>query len=88
MTVHETILLDILKEIKNQRARINDLWDVNDIAEFLRLSKSSVQSRVICRRDFPRCVRIPTGDTGLGGRRWIANEIRDWVLRHREPVKN
>lgn len=47
--------------------------------------RSSVQSRIICREDFPRAVRIPTG-SGLGGRRWYAKEVKYWISKNREPV--
>jgi len=81
----EKLLLEILGELKSYRAATTDLWNVDDIARYIRLSRSSVQSRVICRKDFPRAVRIPT-DTGLGGRRWYAKEVKYWIGKNREPV--
>ncbi len=30
-------------------------------------------------------VRIPT-ESGLGGRRWYAEEVKYWIFRNREPV--
>lgn len=81
----EKLLLEILNELRSQRAEEADLWNADDIAQYLRLSRSSIQSRVICRKDFPRAVRIPT-EAGLGGRRWYAKEVKYWVSRNREPV--
>ncbi|WP_157234612.1 hypothetical protein WKI13_02160 [Teredinibacter turnerae] len=81
----EKLLLEILNELKAQNAHSNELWSAQDIARYVRLSTSSVQSRVICRKDFPRAVRIPT-DNGLGGRRWYASEVREWIRRNREPL--
>ena len=81
----EKILLEILNELKAQNVASNELWSASDIARYMRLSTSSIQSRVICRKDFPRAVRIPT-DSGMGGRRWYAKEVKNWVLRNREPV--
>lgn len=81
----EKLLLEILNEIKAQRAEQNEIWNSDDIAHYMRLSRSSIQSRVICRNDFPRAVRIPT-DNGMGGRRWYAREVKEWVRRNREPV--
>lgn len=78
-----TLLLEILNEIKSMRASNNELWNVDDIAHYVRLSRSSIQSRIICRKDFPRAIRIPT-DNGLGGRRWYAKEVKIWVSRNRE----
>lgn len=82
----EKILLEILNELKAQSAEKSDLWAASDIARYMRLSTSSIQSRVICRKDFPRAVRIPT-DNGMGGRRWYAKEVKDWVARNREPIR-
>ena len=80
----EKLLLEILNELKSQSAANSEIWNVDDIARYMRLSRSSIQSRVICRKDFPRAVRIPT-DKGAGGRRWYAREVRHWVSRNREP---
>ena len=81
----EKLLLEILNELKAQRAGRAELWNAEDIAHYMRLSRSSVQSRVIARKDFPRAVRIPT-ENGLGGRRWYAKEVKDWIKKNREPV--
>jgi len=63
----EKLLLEILNELKAQNtANDNRLWNASDIARYMNLSTSSVQSRVIARKDFPRAVRIPT-DNGMGG---------------------
>ena len=81
----EKLLLEILNELKAQSAENAELWNASDIARYLRLSTSSVQSRVIARKDFPRAVLIPT-DSGMGGRRWYANEVKGWIGRNREPL--
>lgn len=84
--MEQKILLEILNELKAQNIATGELWNIDDLARYMRLSKSSVQSRVICRKDFPRAVRIPT-DNGLGGRRWYALEVKQWLSRNREPVR-
>ena len=81
----EKLLLEILNELKSQSADKAELWNASDIGRYMRLSTSSVQSRVIARKDFPRAVRIPT-DNGLGGRRWYAKEVKHWIGRNREPI--
>lgn len=80
------ILNEILNELKKQNIDNLSLWTADDIARYMRLTRSSIQSRIICRADFPRAVRIPTTGTG-GGRRWYAQEIKIWLKRNREPVK-
>lgn len=82
-----TYLLEaILSELKSHAIYQYEIWDAGDIAKFLRLSRSSVQSRIICRKDFPRAIRIPTNN-GSGGRRWYASEVKEWIAKNREPIK-
>ena len=83
--VVEKLLLEILNELRAQSAEKAELWNASDVARYMRLSTSSVQSRVIARKDFPRAVRIPT-DGGSGGRRWYAREVKQWIARNREPI--
>lgn len=79
------LLLEILNELKALHATHAEIWNVDDIARYMRLSRSSIQSRIICRKDFPRAIRIPT-ENGLGGRRWYAGEVKHWVSKNREPA--
>ena len=82
----EKLLLEILNELKAQSAEKAELWNTSDIARYMRLSTSSVQSRIVARQDFPRAVRIPT-ENGLGGRRWYAKEVKHWLANNREPIR-
>ena len=79
----EKILLEILNELKSQRAVTSELWNANDIARYMRLSLSSIQSRVICQKSFPRALRIPT-QNGSGGRRWYSREVKSWLRENRD----
>ena len=81
----EKLLLEILNELKAQQSERLEVWATDDIARYMRLSRSSVQSRILCRKDFPRAVRIPT-ESGMGGRRWYAKEVKCWLSRNREPI--
>jgi predicted DNA-binding transcriptional regulator AlpA len=54
------------------------LWNTDDIANYMRLTKPSVHSHVINKKGFPAPVIIPTG-----GKRWYAREIKEWVKRCR-----
>lgn len=84
--MQDKILIEILNELRKQNISNLELWAAEDIARYMRLSRSSVQSRLICRRDFPRAVRIPTSGSG-GSRRWYAKEIQAWLQRNREPLR-
>jgi predicted DNA-binding transcriptional regulator AlpA len=55
-----------------------DLWDAGDIAEYVRLSKKTVQSHLVEKPGFPRAIILATG-----GRRWVSSEVKAWVLRRR-----
>jgi len=84
--VIKNIAQEILEELRYQGRNNDALWDTgDDIARYMKLSKSTVQSRIICKQSFPRALRMPTSETGLGGRRWLAKEVKQWVMRHREP---
>lgn len=73
-----TILSAILNELRRQRAQEDDLWEAEHIAEYLKLSKKSVQNTILNVPGFPSSVVLPTG-----GRRWIAKEIKAWAIRRR-----
>jgi predicted DNA-binding transcriptional regulator AlpA len=70
------MLHDVLGEIRGQQA--DRLWDAEDIANYTRLSKKTVQGHLVQKPGFPRPVILATG-----GRRWVPKEVKAWVLRHR-----
>lgn len=75
----------LLQSLVEQQAKSDDdLWDAGDIARHTRLTKASVQSTLIRKEGFPRAVRLQTTKNGLGGRRWVAKEVKAWLLRFRE----
>lgn len=53
------------------------LWSVGQIAEWLGLSKVSVESRVVTRPDFPKALR-PV-DSKQAQRRWFASDVHEWA---------
>lgn len=74
---------DLAKAIRDLIANMprsldNDLWDAADIAQYMRLSKKSVQSHILGTKGFPNPVILATG-----GKRWMSKEVKAWVLRHR-----
>ncbi|RXJ70673.1 hypothetical protein CS022_22680 [Veronia nyctiphanis] len=75
----------ILAELRFQGRQDDALWDASDIAHYMKLSKSTVQCRIICKPHFPRALKVPTTDNG-GGRRWLAREVKQWVMRFREAI--
>lgn len=85
-TTTEKLLAEILREIKRNQLPHTELWKADEIAQFLKLSKASVQSRTLRRPDFPRPVRIPS-ENGLGGKRWYAREVKAWLQKNRDPMR-
>lgn len=72
------LLVRILAELQRQHAQDDDLWEAQQIAEHMKLGKGSVQSHVLSSPGFPTPVMLPTG-----GRRWVAKEVKAWLLRRR-----
>lgn len=81
---HE-LFSELLKEIRALRMSGKDeLWDVSDIATYLRYAKSTVHNKIITIPTFPRAVVIATADARNGTKRWKAEEVRQWAIRIRE----
>lgn len=69
-------LRDLISEIKKPAK--SDMWDASDIAAYLRLTKGTVQSHLLGKHGFPNAIVLP-----VGGRRWLASEVKAWAARHR-----
>lgn len=79
----ETEAQTILHSIETlMRRQSDDLWGAEEIASYLKLSKSSVQCRILILPNFPPPVQLPSGEK-RGTKRWVAKEVIAWVLRHR-----
>jgi len=58
MKTNET-LDQILLELRTGNAD-KRLWSMDDIAAYLNTSKSTVQTRIVCKPDFPTAISIPS----------------------------
>ncbi len=56
-----------------------DLWDVEIIATYLKVSPRQVAERYACHPDFPRPICLPTSSGSHQIRRWKATEIIAWA---------
>lgn len=74
----EALLVDILVELRRHYAQDDDLWEAEQIAAYMKLKKKSVQTAVLPTPGFPTPIIVPTG-----GRRWVAKEIKAWVMKNR-----
>ena len=81
MKTNET-LDQILLELRTGNAD-KRLWSMDDIAAYLNTSKSTVQTRIVCKPDFPTAISIPT-QQGNTNRSWYPGEVKSWIGKHRE----
>jgi len=79
------VLNDILIELRQQTSLKSELWNRNDIGQFLKMSMSHVYGRILFKNNFPQPVVIPTTETG-GAKRWYSKEVKDWVKKFRRVV--
>ena len=62
---------------------VPQLWGVIEIAEWMRLSASTVSQRVVCQPDFPAPCQPTATD---GSKRWFAPEVVEWTRTHRSRM--
>ena len=86
-------LLTLLKDIKallqaqkQEPLLSKELWTADDIAEYLGMSKSTVQGSIINNANFPNRIRVPTTNKHSCKTvpRWLSNEVRLYVKRQKE----
>jgi len=66
------------------------LWDVADIANYLRRSPATVRERTICLPDFPKPFRTPAlreNKVTRGHPTWKAIEVIRWNEKHRDNTE-
>jgi hypothetical protein len=61
-----------------------DLWDTATIAQYLKRDTDAVRERVCCLPDFPKAIRLPTGQSGRGRPLYKAAEVIAWCEKYRE----
>ncbi len=85
-----SIAADILQELRQLNAKaINDdtLWDINDVASYLRVSAKHLQNNGTTERgDFPRAIALPLTEK-RPTKRWKARAVINWASKHRAAVK-
>lgn len=55
------------------------LWDVKDIAKFLKRTPDNVTRHILKIENFPKPIRIGR----LGHPRWYPSEVKAWASKHR-----
>jgi len=77
---------DIAQNLVSQLKQLigdDSLWSINDIANYMKLSKSTISCRIISHSDFPASIQIPYGLGSKTEKRWYPNEVKAWIARHR-----
>lgn len=62
-------------------------WSADQCADYLRIETATFLRTIAPIPQFPRAIRAITG-RGRGQPRWIAQEVIDWWLSHREEAAN
>lgn len=63
-------------------ARTEELWRAEEIAEFLKLSKKSVQNRVLKSPTFPPARELRIAGYKKPVKRWIPKEVMAWATKN------
>ena len=73
--------MDILEQLLERLGDLQQptLWDAEDIARYLKLAKSTVQSHVLCKPDFPKHKTVENRV-----RLWEPEVVKFWVLQQRD----
>ncbi|WP_321389318.1 hypothetical protein [Emcibacter sp.] len=76
------ILKKILEEVEKQNINQAELWDLGDLARYLKMSKSYIQHCIIGKNGFPPPIVLPTTEK-KGAKRWKSKEVKDWANKFR-----
>lgn len=80
-------LVELAKEIAKRLAlyeRDDALWDVEDVAKYLRVSRSTIEKEYINTRTFPKAIMLPRTRGGKSRKKWYAGQIKSWAATFQE----
>ncbi len=63
------------------------LWDAQECADYLKLTKQKFMGNVACRRTFPRPHNVG-GSENRTNWRWVASEVMAWALAQGSTTKH
>ena len=63
---------------------MSELWTIEDIASFLKKSRSAVYARVVTIPDFPKAIRLPSSSGKRLHPLWKADEVYKWVTKYQK----
>lgn len=62
----------------------NTLWDLSDVAAYLKMERKTVSNSYRSRPDFPACIR----PGGKGQPLWEPRDIKAWARKFKEKKPN
>lgn len=80
--LHELLpmLTRLVQALEKPKRLDETLWSTDQVAQWLGLSKQTVELRVVTRADFPAALR-PV-NTKQAQRRWFASDVLEWARRN------
>ena len=79
------VLTRLVLALEKPKRLDETLWSTEQIAQWLGLSKQTVELRVVTRPDFPGALR-PV-DSVQAQRRWFASDVLDWARRNKGTLQ-
>lgn len=67
---------EILAELR--RGHVDGLWNLYDVAAYLRFSYDHTRTHIACKPGFPKPIKIGRE------RRWEPGDVRAWAARQRK----
>lgn len=61
-----------------------DLWDIDTIAQYMKMSTTSVRERFACLPDFPAAIRLPSKMGKRAHPLYKASEVIAWTNKYQE----
>ncbi len=78
----------LLTEFRGSKVSIADeLWAFDDIAQYLKLSRYTVERRVVVQPSFPDAIQpCAIGKGSKAVKRWFAGEVIKWARQNRAKL--
>lgn len=74
---------ELAKRIDRYIPRDKKLWDAQDCASYLQVTKHHFSERLSNHHDFPQPIRLPSPTGKNPHRRWYASEVIQWAAQLR-----
>lgn len=84
MNIDENMEIELMEQMATRKDRImnNELWRPEDIAGYLKMSKSNVYNKVLKAPSFPEPRQLELAGNKHPIKRWVPKEVMTWATRH------